>query len=303
MDTSKPILVTGAAGNVGSVGFKIVEQLRSKNIPVRAMVRRFDDRSEALTKLGAEVIKGDLTDLQDVNKAVNGCSGIYFSMSVSPSYLEATVNVAASAKHHGIKFFLNMSQMTVSIMSITQSSPSAQQKLHWLSEQVLNWSGLPVVHIRPTFFLEIPFLYHWAAESIRQSGEIKLPFGSGRCSPIASQDVARVAVEILTNPDPHIGKAYDLTGPKSLNFNEIAAEYSLALGRPIKYVDIPLEEWANNQLKPSNLQEHVKKHFYSLALLIKDANIDRCANTVEEITGMKPMSVKQWVQDHIDDFI
>ena len=60
---TSPILVTGAAGQVGSVGFKIVELLRGKGISVRRMVRRDDDRSKALAKLGAEIVKGDLTDL------------------------------------------------------------------------------------------------------------------------------------------------------------------------------------------------------------------------------------------------
>jgi len=302
MDTSKPILVTGAAGHVGGVGFKIVELLRSKNLPVRAMVRRFDDRSEALKKLGAEVVIGDLTDLQDVNRAMNGCGSIYFGMSVSSSYLEATVNTATVAKRYGIKLFLNISQMTVSQMSITETTSSPQQKQHWLAEQVLNWSGLPVVHIRPTVFLEHFFFNQWAAESIRQSGEIKLPFGSGKTSPIASRDVARVAVEILSNPDRHIGKTYDLTGPKSQNLNDMATEYSLALGRPIKYVDVPLEEWANTRLKTSNLPEHVMHHFYTMACLHKENRYDRLVNTVEEITGLKPMSVTEFVKEHIKDF-
>ena len=78
----RPILVTGAAGQVGGVGFKIVELLRERGAPVRAMVRRFDARSEALAKLGAEVVKGDLTDLQDVNRVMEGCRRLYFGMSV-----------------------------------------------------------------------------------------------------------------------------------------------------------------------------------------------------------------------------
>jgi uncharacterized protein YbjT (DUF2867 family) len=76
-------------------------------------------------------------------------------MSVSPSYLEATINAAAVAKHHKVGAFVNISQMTVSQMGITSTTDSPQQKLHWLAEQALNWSGLPVVHIRPTAFLAV----------------------------------------------------------------------------------------------------------------------------------------------------
>jgi uncharacterized protein YbjT (DUF2867 family) len=71
-------------------------------------------------------------------------------MSVSPAYLEATVNTAAVARHHGVEAFLNMSQMTVTQMSITETTDSPQHKLHWLAEQALSWSGLPVVTLRPT---------------------------------------------------------------------------------------------------------------------------------------------------------
>jgi len=300
---TKPILVTGAGGQIGAVGFKIVELLRAKDMPVRALVRRFDERSEALSKLGASVVKGDLTDLQDVHRTVEGCSRIYFGMSVSPSYLEATVNVAAIAKYHGVEVFLNMSQMTVSQMSITETTSSPQQKLHWLAEQALNWSGLPVVHVRPTVFLEHPFFFKWATETIKQSGELKLPFGSGQTSPIATQDVARVIAEILSNPIPHIGKIYELTGPKSQNGNEIAAEYSSALGRPIKYVDISSteEDW-RKQLPKIDLPEHVLNHFNTMATLHRENRYARMVNTVEEVTGIKPMTVKEWVQSKIENF-
>ena len=53
-----------------------------------------------------------------------------------------------------MKAFINMSQMTVSQMSVTETTASPQQKLHWLAEQALNWSGLSVVHVRPTVMLE-----------------------------------------------------------------------------------------------------------------------------------------------------
>jgi len=122
------------------------------------MVRSEDERAQALRDVGAEVVVGNLLDLDSMHRAIDGCDTMYFGMSVSDSYLAATVNTAAVAKHHGVKAFINMSQMTVAQMSITETTPSPQQKLHWLSEQALNWSGLPVVHVRPTALLEGSFL-------------------------------------------------------------------------------------------------------------------------------------------------
>jgi len=299
---NKPILVTGAAGQVGSVGFKVVEILRKRGLPVRAMVRRIDERSEALSKLGAEIVKGDLTDIHDVKRVFEGCDRIYFGMSVSPAYLEATMNAAIIAKHQGIQVLVNISQMTVSQMNISETTKSTQQKYHWLAEQALNWSGLPVVHVRATVFLEHFFFYHWAIESIRSSGEIKLPFGSGRTSPIATKDVARVIVEVLANPSPHVGKILELTGPKSLDLSGIAEEYSSALGRPIKAVNLSLEEWENERLKSSKLPEHVMNHILTMAGLHRDNRYDRMVKTVEEVTGTKPMSIKEWVTEHIAEF-
>ena len=151
---ASPILVTGAAGAVGSIGRNLTEMLLAKGHKVRALVRREDERAEALRQLGAEVMQGDLTDLTAMHRAIEGCASVYFGMSVSADYLTATVNTAAVARHHGVEAFVNMSQMTVTQMSITESTDSPQHKLHWLAEQALSWSGLPVVTMRPTVFLE-----------------------------------------------------------------------------------------------------------------------------------------------------
>ena len=94
-----PILVTGAAGAVGAIGRHLTEMLLARGHRVRALVRREDERAEELRRLGADVVAGDLTDLASMHRVVEGCRRIYFGMSVSASYLEATVNVAALAVH------------------------------------------------------------------------------------------------------------------------------------------------------------------------------------------------------------
>jgi NAD(P)H dehydrogenase (quinone) len=91
MDSSdNTILVTGVPGRVGGVGSAIVEILRRRGLPVRALVLREDERADALRANGVDVVVGNLTEARDVAGAVSGCRRMYFSMSVSPSYLEAT---------------------------------------------------------------------------------------------------------------------------------------------------------------------------------------------------------------------
>jgi len=156
-------LITGAGGGVGSVSRYVVEELRAEDLPVCAMVRRDDERANRLRELGAEVVVGDLTSTLDVANALRGATRMFFNMSVAADYLEAAAVVAAVAKElGGLDALVNMSQMTVSQMTLTSTEESRHQRLHWLAERILNWSGLPVVHVRPTVFLETPCSRRWA---------------------------------------------------------------------------------------------------------------------------------------------
>src|SRR4029078_6677587 len=126
---TSPILVTGAAGRTGGAGRTVTELLLKQGKVVRAIVRVEDERAHALREMGAEIVVGDLLDLDSMHRAIAGCEAMYFGMWVSDTYLAATVNAAAVAKHHGVKAFINMSQMTLAQMSITETTPSPQHKL------------------------------------------------------------------------------------------------------------------------------------------------------------------------------
>src|SRR6266478_4177487 len=131
-------------------------------------------------------------------RAAPGCFCPAARLSVSAPYLEATVTAAAVARERGdLEVFVNISQLTVSQMSLTEMTDSRQQRQHWLGEQALNWSGLPVVHVRATVFLQHFFFLDWAAESIARDATIRLPFGTGRTSPVDSRDVAEVIATLL----------------------------------------------------------------------------------------------------------
>jgi uncharacterized protein YbjT (DUF2867 family) len=228
-------------------------------------------------------------------------SRVYLGLSVSPQYLEATTNVAAVARERGLEVLVNMSQLTVSGMSVRETTDSPQQKLHWLSEQVLNWSGLPVVHVRPTVFLDNPLFAIWAAESIRAGQPIQLPFGAGKTSPVASSDVARVVGEILVNPTNHVGSVYELTGPASLSMDELAREYSEALGREVRYVDVAPELWLG-ELGARGLPPHVESHLKTMARLHRDNEYDRFSTDVRKVTGRDATSLAEWVRERQELF-
>ena len=293
------ILVTGAAGQVGSVGRIVTGLLLDRGFRVRAMVRREDERAESLRAAGAQVVVGDLLEPGDVYRALTGASRVYFSMSPSAGYLEATVTMAAVARDAGVSALVNMSQMTVSEMSIQNTTPSHQQRQHWLGEQALAWSGLPVVTIRPTMFMES--FFQLAAPSIRDRNRIELPFGRGKTSPVAGSDVAEVVAAVLADPISHLGRIYELTGPQSLDMDGVAREFSEALNREITYSDISPEKWEQG-LKMYRLPEHLTGHLLTMGTLHRAGRYDRQADGVQRLTGRPPMSVREFVSRNAEEF-
>jgi NAD(P)H dehydrogenase (quinone) len=208
--------------------------------------------------------------------------------------------MAAVARELGVDALVNMSQMTVSQMSIQNTTPSPQQRQHFLSEQALSWSGLPVITIRPTVFLE-GFFLPLTGPSVRDRDRIELPFGPGKISPVATADVARVIAAVLADPGPHVGRIYELTGPRSTDMHGVAREYSDALNREVIYSDIPTADW-ERQLKKAGLPEHLIQHLMTMAELNRAGRYDRMSDGVERVTGRPAMSIREFVSLHADIF-
>ena len=129
-----------------------------------------------------------------------------------------------------------------------------------------------------------PLFLDWAAKSIARDGTIRLPFGSGRTSPVDTLDVAEVVAAILASPAKHVGKVYELTGPKSQDLHGLAAEYAAALGRPVTYVDVPLERWRDEELSKLGLPEHLLGHLLTMAKLHAANRYDRLTHDVEAVS-------------------
>ena len=137
------------------------------------------------------------------------------------------------------------------------------------------------------------------AESSRS--RIELPFGRGKTNPIASADVARVVAAVLADPGPHLGRIYELTGPRSQDMHAVAREYSEALNREVTYIDIRPDDWERT-LKSAGLPEYLTKHLVTMAELNRAGRYDRMAEGVERVTGRPAMSVREFVSLHADEF-
>jgi uncharacterized protein YbjT (DUF2867 family) len=298
--SQETILVTGAAGGVGSTAQTAIAILLEQGHRVRAMVRKLDARADSLRDMGAEIVVADMLDLIAVRAAMQGCSVVYFTMSISPNYLEAATNVAVVARSLRVKAFVNLSQMTVSQMSETETTSSPQHKQHWLAEQMLGWSGLPVVYLRPTAFFDGMLLVQ-GAKAIREDNAIRLPFAEGKTALIAGADVGNAAAAVLANPAPHIGKVYDLTGVQSLTMAQYAQEFSSVLGRTIRYVNVPPQIW-ETRLREARLPDHLIAHLITMGALHREGRYDRMTDSFQQLVGRAPISAAEFARRHAAAF-
>jgi NAD(P)H dehydrogenase (quinone) len=115
---SKKVPITGAAGDTGRAA---VREAIALGLDARAMVRKTDERSEALATQGAEVVVGDLMDINSIRSALEGVDAAYFVYPVAPSVITATVNFAQAAKEAGTKAVVNLSQRSQNRNSTSDS--------------------------------------------------------------------------------------------------------------------------------------------------------------------------------------
>lgn len=131
---------------------------------------------------------------------------------------------------------------------------------------------------------------------------LALPFGEGRTSPIAAQDVAAVVAALLRDPAEHIGAVYELTGPQVLDLNGLAEQYASALGRPVMGEDVPLDDWERDVLGSIGLPDHVEEHIATMARLHRDDRYNRKTDDVERIIGRPAQTMAQYVAAQSDLF-
>jgi uncharacterized protein YbjT (DUF2867 family) len=136
----------------------------------------------------------------------------------------------------------------------------------------------------------LPFLHQ---------GILRMPTGKGRHSPIAADDQGRAIAAILQNPQPHIGKTINLSGPVEMDHAQMAAELSVALGRTIVHQDLPIDEYCAS-IEAMGVPAYIVQH---LRGAMADYHIGRMSgadNNVETLTGRRSMTVGEYAKAHVD---
>ncbi len=298
---TQPILVTGAAGGAqGSTGRHTTALLLSKGIPVRALVHKLDARSDALRKLGAEVVQGDLLDPASVRSAFRGIKRAYFTYPVADGLLEATTIFARAAREAETELVINNSQLQGA-----RKAPSFRNMQHGLADLILDWAGVGAVHLHaPPYYENVRALVR---KSVAEQGTVFLPWGDGSATIplVGAQDISHVAATMLANSETPSQSSYDLIAAVPA-VKEIVGTLSAVLQRPIQYVEITDTQWADavrDHLNPHALDHlsHLWRYFRSSESR-SDGDLRTVTDTIHTVTGSRAQSLEEFFEANAEEF-
>jgi len=295
---SHPILVTGAAGGQqGSTGRLVTSLLLKQGIPVRAFVHKLDARSDELRQLGAEIIEGDLLSPASVAAAMNDVKRAYFTYPVTDGLLEATTIFAATARDVGLELVVNNSQFQGTsddpVFRDLRYAASFRNLQHRLADRVFDWAQVGAVHIQaPPYYENVRAL---VSRSVAEQDAAFLPWGDGDAViPLAgAEDVARVAAALLAGSDVASEKVYSLV-TETRTVREIVEILGNAIGRPIRYVPITDEQWA--EAVRQRMNPHALDHLTSLWRYFRkgETRAAQPTDAVRSVTGTNPQTLEEF---------
>lgn len=222
------ILVTGATG---SVGLELTKRLFDWGLPVRAFVHN-RSRARAIALPGIELVEGDFARPDTFSRALDGVDQLFLLMPSSAEVEQRQRNFVDAAKQARVKHIVKLSQL-----GADAAAAGRFQRYHAGVEHHIVKSRIPYTFLRPNLFMQALLNFR---SSIASQGAFYACAGNARVSVIDVRDIASVAAAALTRSE-HENQTYELTGPEALTHAEMAAEFSEAFGKTVKYVDVSPE--------------------------------------------------------------
>jgi uncharacterized protein YbjT (DUF2867 family) len=294
---SQPVLVAGAAGGTqGSTGRLVANFLMESGVPVRALVHTLDARSDDLQKRGAEVVEGDLLNPASVQAAMKNIKRAYFTYPVADGLVDATAIFASAAREAGLEMVVNNSQLQGAPgspdFSNLQQAPTYRNLQHRLADRVFDWSEAGAVHIQaPPYYENVRAL---VSRSVSEQNAVFLPWGDGGAviPLVGAEDVARVAATLLANPGLPSQRAYALVS-ETPTVREIVETLGSAIGRPIRYIPITDEQWADAVKERMNA--HALDHLTRLWRYFRNGGAGvQVTDSISAVTGRSPQTLEEF---------
>src|SRR5262245_5164555 len=294
---SHPFLVTGAAGGAqGSTGRRVAILLLKQGIPVRALVHKLDSRSDELRTQGAEVVEGDLLNPASAQAAMRNVKRAYFTYPVADGLLEAVAIFAAAARDAGVELVINNSQFQGRPGEPTfrdlQHAPSFRNLQHRLADRIFDWAQVHAVHLQaPPYYENVRAL---VSRSVAEQSTAFLPWGEDKTviPLVGAEDVSRVAATLLANPGAPLQSAYPLVS-ETPTVREMTEALARAIGRPIRYVAITDEQWAN--AVKERINPHALDHLTHLWQYFRRADERfQATDVIRAVTGRNPQTLEEF---------
>jgi uncharacterized protein YbjT (DUF2867 family) len=268
-------MILGASGNVGQV---IARHL----VQAGQTIRKATSREPA----APDQVHLDITTPATLDKALTNIDQAFLMSPPGLMPQDRFLNpVIDAAKRQGLKKIVLMTAMGV---DFDDSIPLRQAELH------LERSGLRYAVVRPNWFMQ-NFNSFWI-EGIRSMGKIMLPTGRARGSFVDARDIGAVVAKLLLE-STWDGSAYELTGPKALDHDEVAAILSKASGKTIGYINIP-EDQMRAPLIAAGLTPAYAEALLQILAAFKAGAAERVTDAIQTITGRAPISLEQYAQDY-----
>ncbi len=243
------ILITGGTGKVGS---PLVEQLSAAGVKFRVLSRT---PSKVPVVKGAEVVKGDLTHDASLDAALAGVDKLFLLTNSFPGSQELQNHVIDRARAKGVKHVVRQS-----VVGAELNSPVVLSRWHAANDAHLQASGLKWTILRPGSFVQNLL---GSAGTIKKDGAFYSCAKDGKLCQIDARDIAAAAAHVLTT-DGHEGKTYTLTGQEPLSYAQMAERIGKYLGKPVKYVDLPPEQFKGG-LVSAGLPEWLAADYVTMA--------------------------------------
>jgi uncharacterized protein YbjT (DUF2867 family) len=235
---NKTILVTGATGQQG--GAVARHLLKQPGFAVRALTRdSAKPAARALAQAGAEIVRGDLDDPASVRRALEGAWGAFSVQNFMESGYDAEIRqgkaFADAAKAAGVQHFVY-----TSVVSADRKTGLPHFESKWQIEQHIHQCSLPYTILRPAFFMQN--WYGFMREPIL-NGTLPLPLNpQARLQQISVEDIGAFAAMAFENPIKWAARTLELAG-EELTMQRVAETLSHVLGRNVKYVQVPWEQF------------------------------------------------------------